>query len=152
MPYRDRDENGDLRTFELTIERSPGTDYYITTITAGHAGTDNFVYDNPFTDWEKEDVQAELEDLQYELFSIQDTPEEAGESRIRIYWFDLWFYTEYQIIVYAADENYREFLLTYNMVREEDGNFHEPLFNVEGDGIGVFGSVVADTTRLVVTR
>ncbi len=26
-----------------------------------------------------------------------------------------------------------------------DGNFHEAKFNIDGDGIGVFGSVIADT-------
>jgi hypothetical protein len=110
------------------------------------------VYDNPFTDWDREDVENELDDLQFELFALQDTPVEAGESTLEIYWFDLWFYSEYEVIVFAADENYREFLLTYNDVQEDDGNFHEPLFNVEGDGIGMFGSVIADTTRITVVK
>jgi hypothetical protein len=51
-----------------------------------------------------------------------------------------------------VDKNYREFLQTYNDVQEEDGNFHEAKFNIEGDGIGVFGSVVTDTVYIEITN
>ena len=59
-----------------------------------------------------------------------------------------WFYTEYRLTTMACDVNYKEFLQTYNDVQEEDGNFHEAKFNIEGDGIGVFGSVVLDTVTV----
>ena len=49
-------------------------------------------------------------------------------------------------------KNYMQFLQTWDDVKEPDGNYHEPKFNFEGDGIGVFGSVVADTTYLTVTK
>ena len=37
-------------------------------------------------------------------------------------------------------------------VQEEDGNFHAPVFSIEGDGIGYFGSAIPDTVYLEVTR
>ena len=36
-------------------------------------------------------------------------------------------------------------LLLIAVCLEEDGNFHEPVFSIEGDGIGYFGSAVPDT-------
>jgi len=62
-------------------------------------------------------------------------------------WQDFRFYDDYEIIMYAADKNYKDFHITYRNVMELDGNFHEPKFNIEGDGIGVFGSIIADTVR-----
>lgn len=41
---------------------------------------------------------------------------------------------------------------TFDEVQEDDGNFHEPLFDIEGDGIGVFGSVVADSIKVEVLQ
>ena len=37
-------------------------------------------------------------------------------------------------------------------VQEEDGNFHESVFSIEGDGIGYFGSVIPDTVYVEVLR
>ena len=54
--------------------------------------------------------------------------------------------------MYATDDNYREFVQTYNDVQEDDGNFHEAKFNIDGDGIGVFGSMIADTAYIEVLR
>ena len=39
----------------------------------------------------------------------------------------------------------RLLLLLIAVCLEEDGNFHEPVFSIEGDGIGYFGSAVPDT-------
>ena len=58
----------------------------------------------------------------------------------------------YRAVVYACDENFRLFLLTYDSVQEFDGNFHEPIMNFTGDGIGVFGSCIADTVYFKVTQ
>jgi len=62
------------------------------------------------------------------------------------------FYGEHEIVVYATDRHYQRFLQTFDQVQEEDGNFHEPAFAIEGDGIGVFGSVVMDKIRVEVLR
>ena len=64
----------------------------------------------------------------------------------------MWFYSEYEITVYAADRNYSSFLQTFDEVQEEDGNFHEPVFSIEGEGIGVFGSYIRDRVVVSVRR
>jgi len=152
MAYREEDDNGGVKDFQLTFDRSPGTDFYVVTVSAFDAQLDNFIFDNPFADMDRDDVEDDLDDFKFELFWIQDTPVYSGSSQVDIYWFNLWFYSEYEVIVFAADHNYKEFLMTYNDVQEQDGNFHEPIFNIEGDGIGVFGSVIADTTIIEVKR
>ena len=60
--------------------------------------------------------------------------------------------SRYEIIIYAADTNYSSFLQTFDEVQEDDGNFHEPEFRLEGDGMGYFGSAIADTVALEVIR
>jgi hypothetical protein len=152
MTYREKDQAGNTRNFEVYIQRSPDTDFYIMSVKSLVATTDNFIYDNSFADLKPEDVEDDLDDFAYDYLWLQDTPLDSGTSLMEIYWFNLWFYSEYQVIVYAADENYREFLMTYNDVQEDDGNFHEPIFNIEGDGIGVFGSVIADTAYISVVN
>ncbi len=149
--YRQRDQNGDLMNFMATFERSPGTTFYVMTIKPVDPTNENFIYDNPFDDDEPESPENDMDYL-YEYEWILDRPATAGQSEFEIYWFDLWFYTRYEIIIYAADNNYKEFLQTYDEVQEEDGNFHEAKFNIDGDGIGVFGSVVADTVYIEVLR
>ena len=142
MVYRERDANGELKSFEITFERSAGTDFYALSLTALDADAAAFIYDNPFGE---EDVLDDFDDFKFTYSWIQDTPKEAGESSLEIFWFFTWFYGDYQAIVYAADRNFKDFLQTHNEVQEIDGNFHEPAFHIEGDGIGVFGSAIADT-------
>lgn len=152
LPYRPLDEAGDPVNFKLTIERSPGTVYYLTTIRPRTFGPDNFVYDNPFADLDPEDVVDDIDDFYYNWDWIQNTPREAGRSTIELFWFYMWFYSEYEVTVYAADRNYSSFLQTFDEVQEEDGNFHEPVFSIEGEGIGVFGSYIRDRVVVSVRR
>ncbi len=112
----------------------------------------NFISNHVVGKLKPEDFEERFNEFSYRARWIQNTPEYIGESTIRLLWFDLYFYSEYEVIVYAADDNYREFLQTYNRVQEFDGNFHEANFNFEGDGIGVFGSVVPDTVYVTVTH
>ncbi len=112
----------------------------------------NFISNHVVRKLKQEDFEDRLNEFSYRARWIQNTPEYNGESTIRLLWFDLYFYSEYEVIIYAADDNYREFLQTYNRVQEFDGNFHEANFNFEGDGIGVFGSVVPDTVYVTVTH
>ena len=103
----------------------------------------------------EEDEKEYDEDIERFTFNttwIQNTPTSAGYSILKLFWFDFYFYSDYEIIVYAVDENYRKYLQTFQDVREPDGNFHEAAFSFEGDGIGVFGSYIADTTFISVTR
>ncbi|MFQ5584215.1 MAG: hypothetical protein ACE5GL_07255 [Calditrichia bacterium] len=152
LTYRSRDAIGNIINFNLQIERSPGTGFYLATILALDADPATFIYDNPFTDETPEDVASDLDDYRYNYTWIQDTPLTPGTSALELFWFDFWFIGRYEVIVFAADKNYQDFLKTYNDVQEIDGNYHEPVFHIDGDGIGVFGSALVDTVYLNVIQ
>jgi hypothetical protein len=152
LRFRELDENDQPINFKLTINRSPGTTFYVNTIQALNPSKYNFIYNNPYSDPDSSDVEEDLIDWSYTYDWTQDTPETAGETSIEMFWPYFMFYDEYQIITMACDVNYKEFLQTYNDVQEDDGNFHEAIFNIEGDGIGVFGSVVMDTVMVRVIQ
>ena len=154
LPYRPLDEAGEPVNFAVTVERNSDTRLYLASVrpVPGVADSSNYVYDNPFTDEKPEDVQAKLPDWDYSYDWIQNVPREPGQSTIELFWFEFWFYGEHEITVYATDANYQRFLQTYDEVQEPDGNFHEPSFALEGDGIGVFGSAIADRIRVQVSR
>lgn len=154
LPYRPLDGEGNPVNFVLTIDRSPDSRLYLATMrpAPGVADTANFVYDNPFVDRDPEEVLDDLPDFSYTSNWIQNAPLEVGQSTIEMFWLYFWFYGHHDITVYATDVNYATFLQTYGEVQEPDGNFHEPSFSIEGDGIGVFGSVVADSIRIEVLR
>lgn len=152
LRYREPDENNQPINFILTINRAPGTTFYVNTIKALNPSKDNFIYNNPYSNPDSSDVEDDLIDWGYTYDWTQDTPVTAGQTYIEMFWPYFMFYDEYQIITMACDVNYKEFLQTYNDVQEEDGNFHEAKFNVEGDGIGVFGSVVMDTVYVKVVQ
>ena len=152
MPYRPLDEGGDPINFTLSIERSPSSRFYLLTLRPRVATSANFVYENPFTQQSRQDVEDRLDEFRFRWDWIQNTPSEGGISTIEVSWFDLWFYGDYDAYVYAADENYARFIQTHDQVQEADGNFHEADFTVEGDGIGYFGSALVDSVRLQVLR
>ncbi len=152
MVYREKDENDEVKLFDVRFNRSPGIDFYAISILAIDADTSTFVYDNPFGDLDADDVLDDFDDFRYAFNWIQDTPLEAGESHMEIFWFFTWFYGKYQAIIYAGDKNFKDFLVTHDQVQEIDGNYHEPAFHFEGDGIGVFGSAIADTVNFWVLR
>jgi len=148
--YRQRDENEDFVNFKVTIDRSPGTTFYLTTMQALDATISTYIYDNPYEDVKPEDVTDDVSTFRYDW--IQNRPETTGQTEFDIFWNSLRFYCRYEVIIYAADENYMTFMQTYDDVQEEDGNFHEPKFNIEGDGIGVFSSMIADTAYIEVLK
>ena len=152
LQFAQQGNNGNLEFFELIIERAEGVTFYVNTVRALNTEFDNFIIEHISGTHDREDYDDNLDELSYEARWIQNTPEYKGMSTIRLFWFDFSFYSKYEIIVYAADENYRTFLQTYDRVQEFDGNFHEASFSFEGDGIGVFGSVVPDTIYVTVTR
>jgi hypothetical protein len=152
LKYRQLNENNQLMNFALTIDRAPGTTFYVTTIQALNASKYNYVYNNPYANPDSADVEEDLIDWSYTYDWTQDTPETAGQTEIEMFWPYFMFYDKYLITTMACDVNYKEFLQTYNDVQEEDGNFHEAKFNIEGDGIGVFGSVVMDTLMISVIQ
>jgi hypothetical protein len=150
LVFREEDQNNSLKHFEVTFNRSPGISFYLASAKALNPSKNNFIYENPFFNEEPEDL--DVGDYNYQYGWIQDTPTTFGQTTFTVFWANLWFYDNYEIIMYAADDNYREFVQTYNDVQEPDGNFHEAKFNIEGDGIGVFGSMIADTAYIEVLR
>ncbi len=152
LRYRQKDVAENIIDFLIDFERSPGTTDYIAAVTALEADTSNFIYDNPFEEVDAEDVLDDLANWRFDSEWIQDTPATAGQSTFQLFWFDFWFYSDYQIVLFAADKNYADFLRTYDDVFEDDGNLHAPVFNIEGDGIGIFGSAVTDTVFVRVTQ
>jgi len=152
LEFAQQKGDGNFENFELKIERAPSVTFYVRTLRALNNDSANFISNHIVREFEKKDYEENLNDFSYRARWIQNTPEYVGESTVRLLWFDIFFYSQYEVIVYAADDNYRKFLQTYSRVQEIDGNFHEASFSFEGDGIGVFGSVVPDTVYVTVTR
>ncbi len=152
LQYRQKDENNEVLEFMVTFDHAVGSDFYMMVVNAMDAELDSFIYDNPIEKLDEQDVIDHYNDYIDEynyIINIDDTP---GQTDFRVWWSDLWFYGRHQINLMVVDENYGKFIDTYEDVQEDDGNFHEPIFAIEGDGIGVFGSFVADTTWITVTR
>ena len=149
MRYRERDEDDEVKQFEIAFTRSPGVDFYLISLSALDASRETFVYDNPFVDHDSSDVDFFLDDLISAYEWSQSLPGDPRQEPVLssqvIQWRQLLFYGRYRAIVYAADRNFKEFFLTHSTLQEIDGNFHEPIFHIEGDGVGVFGSAIADT-------
>lgn len=148
--YRQRDGQGKQIVFEFTIQRSPGIDFYAYSIQAMTNDYAHYIDGGINNIKTRDDFEKERDRLSYHTRWIQNTPDTPGQSTVRALWFDLHFYSTYRVIIYAADRNYREFLQTFSRVQEIDGNFHEAKFNIKGDGIGVFGSVIPDTAYITV--
>jgi len=152
LAYRQRDAEGNLLSFNVAFDRTPGNEFYALSVTALNADTSTFIYDNAFYDFDADDVIEFFDDLAYGFNWIQNAPPGAGESNMEVFWFHVNFYGSYRGVVYAGDKNFRDFFVTQENVQEIDGNFHEPSLHVEGDGIGVFGSALADTVHFYVSR
>lgn len=74
MVYREKDEKGEVKLFDIRFNRSPGIDFYAISILAIDAETSTFVYDNPFGDLDAGDVINDFDDFRYAFNWIQDTP------------------------------------------------------------------------------
>lgn len=155
MEFAQKKENGDFELFEVTLQRSPGVTYYLATIRPLDTSFESLIIDHLAGEIDEEMYEENFEQYTFDRSNIQNTPRDSGtlgQSVLRMFWFDFYFYTDYEIIVYAVDENYRKYLQTFQNTQEFDGNFHEAEFSFEGDGIGVFGSIIPDTTYVTVTR
>jgi hypothetical protein len=150
LSYRQKDLNGALEKFELIINRSAGSSFYTAAIEALNPSIESFIYDNPYEDKEPEDVNLVDDALTYSV--IHHAPEVSGQSEMVLGWEVFNFYDQYRVIVYSADDNYKDYLITHNDVMEMNGNFNEAKFNIDGDGIGVFGSIITDSVYVEVTR
>lgn len=149
-------ENADGTTekWEYVFERSPDTGFYALSVVSLDADTSTFIYDSPFSRFEdaSDFEEEEWKDVIYNFTWQQDLQLKSGQSALPLDWYLFPFYGNYRTILYAGDENFRDYLLTAWQVQEIDGNFHEPVLHIDGDGIGVFGSAIADTVFLEVLR
>lgn len=156
LHYVERDTTGDVKYFHVAFQRSPGTQFYALSMKSLAAEQSNFIYppDNPFfpDNFDSSDVVQNLNSLATNAIWLQDMPVDSGISETDLFWFFLTFYGPYRLTVYAGDENFQDFVETYDQVQDIDGNFYEPVFHIEGDGIGVFASYVADTTSFTILR
>jgi hypothetical protein len=152
--YRQTGENGQLISPRINYKQSDNSAFFLVSITSLQASEESFIYENPFGFEIQEalDDGAKIEDFQYSARWTRPENQIDGISAIELTWFQFWFYGEYRLILYAGDQNFFHFYNTHASVQEPDGNLHEPLFHIDGDGIGVFGSAVTDTVYINVLK
>lgn len=138
----------------IEFNTSPGIDFYAFSVVPDSASLQNFIYENPlFPDLEPDDVKDEFNRYSHQAKYITNIDiNNIQEFSFILENYDSWFYGPYHVIGYAGDINFRDFVFTSGQVQEFDGNFHEPLFHFEGDGIGVFGSAIRDTLYFKITK
>jgi hypothetical protein len=126
---------------------SPGIDFYAFSFIPDTANVDNFIYDNPyFPNITRDDVIENLDDFRFQFDVVINANSTPGTVHIYdVHELDTWFYTSYKVIVYAGDNNFKDYVLTASNVQQPDGNFIEPRMYLTGDGIGIFGSAIRDT-------
>ena len=131
----------------IYFNRSDQTDFYAFSILAMDADLNSFIYDvHPWGgNIERKDVEENFDTFRKSNDTVFNTPMVSDTTQWTVEWFHLWFMGRYRIIAYAGDNNMKDHYLTHANVIEMDGNLHEPEMNISGDGIGVFGSAIADT-------
>ena len=152
--YRETDESGQLITPRVAYKQSDNSDFFLLSVSALDATIETFIYENPFGLDINEvlENEGEIENFQYSARWTSPENQNGGLSIIEVSWFQLWFYSPYRLVLYAGDENFYHFFSTHRSVQGVDGNLHEPLFHIDGDGIGVFGSAVIDTLSLNILK
>ncbi len=134
---------------------SPGTGFYSFSIVPDTATTENFIYDN-ITLRKKLDpaqVASNLNQFKFRYGSVNNLDSFSGMTyTYSISIRNILFYSSYTVVAYACDNNFKYYLLTSTNVQEVDGNFHEPIETFQGDGIGVFGSAIADTLKFTISK
>ncbi len=154
MIYRQKDLDGELVVPLIAFRQSENVAFYLLSFMAEDTSDTNFIYENPMgADIEKmRENGTTARDLQYGAIweRLEDNPGQVSDFESNWFWF--WYYGSYRFILYAGDENYYHYLATHNRVMGMDGNLHEPIFDIEGDGIGIFGSVITDTIYVNVLK
>ena len=153
--YRQPDPaSGRLITPVVAYNQSPKSAFYLLSISALTANFDNFIYENPLKQDLREMVDngARIESFQYRARWTRPREMKDCACSIEVNWFAIWFYSRYRLVLYAADDNFYHYYMTHRNVMDMDGNLHEPVFDIEGDGIGVFGSAVTDTVYLNILK
>jgi len=141
-------------SIKINYVPSPGTGFYAFSIVPDTASTKNFIYDNYYRDKvDSSDVADNMNDYEFRYGAVDNINSYIGTAyTYNISDRNTWFYSTYTVIAYACDTNFKDYILTAPSVQEIDGNFHEPIETFQGDGIGVFGSAIADTVRFSITR
>ena len=152
--YRQTDESGQLISPRVNYMQSANAAFFLLSIAALEASEASFIYENPFGFRIQEALEggAKIENFQYAARWTRPENQVNGDSVIELTWFQFWFYGYYRLILYAGDLNFFHYYNTHANVQEPDGNLHEPIFEIEGDGIGVFGSAVTDTIYINVLK
>ncbi len=154
LTYRQMNAQGELISPLIVYQQSENTAFYLLSISSLDAGFSSFIYENPMGQKLEKmlDRGRKIEDLQYGGKWKRPDNQNNSYSFMEVNWFRIWFYGLYRLVLYAGDQNYYHYYNTSNNVMGMDGNLHEPIFDIEGDGIGVFGSAVTDTVYLNVLR
>lgn len=147
ISFSDIAQSGILPRPVLYFNRSDQTDFYAFSILAMDASLNSFIYNvHPFGgNIKRKDVEENFDTFRKSHDTIFNTPTVADTSMWTVEWFHMWFMGRYRVIAYAGDNNMKDYYLTQANVIETDGNLHEPKMNISGDGIGIFGSAIADT-------
>jgi hypothetical protein len=152
--YRETDEKGNIIQPQVAYKQSENSAFFLLSISALDASIESFIYENPFGFDIKDALEddAEIENFQYQSRWTRPENQNGGFSILEYSWFQIWFYGAYRLVLYAGDENFYHFYATHRTVQSVDGNLHEPIFHIKGDGIGVFGSAVIDTLSLNILK
>lgn len=151
VAYRQKDENGNLTKLNFNFKPSSNASYYALSIVPLVHDYQNFIKDNAFFKIDDStDVIKNLDNYTYQNDWVQNVNSSADRINVEIAWMHIWFYGQYRVIVYAGDQNFRNFSTTNQELQEMDGNFHAPIVDIQGDGIGVFGSAIADTLTFTI--
>lgn len=149
--YPRNDDERDNNKFNITFDKAEGAEIYIFQHVPLDKRYETLIQTprNIFLNEEitREDFEDEKDGFESsgEIVNLKsDTPEYTRE----INWFRFHFASRYRTTVIAGDENYKDFYMTFNQVQDIDGNIDEPNFNIDGDGIGIFGSATIDTIYL----
>ena len=150
--YREKDQNGEVQKLKLVFNPSPQTEFYAIGTVAIEASINKFIFENPYFNLDTNNVIDNLRSYQYESSWIQNVKSDVPLQEKNIEWMELWFYGKYRTIMYAGDQNFKDYFITINQLQEMDGNYHEPKLHFEGDGIGIFGSYIADTLYFTIKK
>ncbi len=149
--YREKDNNGNLKKLNFNFKPSTNASYYGISIVPEKKDYAHFIKDNSYFEIkDSNDVIKSLDNFSYRYDWIQNVNSKADNINVEIEWINIWFYSKYRVIVYAGDQNFRNFSTTNQELQEMDGNFHAPIVDIKGDGIGVFASAIADTLTFTV--
>ncbi len=152
ISYRELNSSGEVKNLTVAFAPSSGTNFYLLSMLSLNASDSSFIYNNAYVEVKAADVKKELDRYKYQLRWLQNVNSLGPLIKYNLDWINFWFYGDYRIIVYACDDNFRLYVQTFRNVQEFDGNFHEPRINIQGDGIGIFGSAIADTVYVKVKK